>query len=177
MDKNIIRKEKLYLREQLTAVQVQIYSEKICKKLACYIHGTVGLYKSIHNEVNVDGVTCYADVVAYPKTLDDTTIVFYETNDSTNWKPGCFGVLEPQSERILHPDNFDILVVPLVAFDTRGNRLGYGKGYYDRYLKHTRALRIGVGYECQKVEKLIHEDHDFPLDMIISEEHIYDFRK
>ncbi|BBK21909.1 5-formyltetrahydrofolate cyclo-ligase [Amedibacterium intestinale] len=177
MDKKEIRKEKLYLRNQLSTAKVEIYSENICKKLTRYLHGTVGLYKSIRNEVIVDALACYADVVAYPKTLDEETIAFYETNIATNWKKGSFGVLEPLSEHIVQPVDFDVIIVPLVAFDIKGNRLGYGKGYYDRYLKHTHALRIGVGYECQKVDTLITESHDFPLDMIVSEQKIYDFRK
>ena len=177
MDKDVIRKEKLYLRNQLTSLQVQAYSEQICKSVACYIKGSVGLYKSIRNEVIVDALACYADVAAYPKTLDEETIAFYETNIATNWKKGSFGVLEPLSEHIVQPVDFDVIIVPLVAFDIKGNRLGYGKGYYDRYLKHTHALRIGVGYECQKVDTLITESHDFPLDMVVSEQSIYDFRK
>lgn len=109
--------------------------------------------------------------------MDEETIAFYETNIATNWKKGSFGVLEPLSEHIVQPNDFDVIIVPLVAFDVKGNRLGYGKGYYDRYLKHTHALRIGVGYEFQKVDTLITESHDFPLDMVVSEQSIYDFRK
>ena len=58
MDKKEIRKEKLYLRNQLSTAKVEIYSENICKKLTRYLHGTVGLYKSIRNEVIVDALAC-----------------------------------------------------------------------------------------------------------------------
>lgn len=60
------------------------------------------------------------------------------------------------------------MVVPAVAYDRRGNRLGRGKGFYDRLLGSTRATKIGVAYEFQIVDEIPTEPHDVPMDIIIS---------
>jgi 5-formyltetrahydrofolate cyclo-ligase len=81
------------------------------------------------------------------------------------------GIAEPRAEaKIVTPD---IVLVPLLAFDSSGHRLGYGGGYYDRTLEHLRArgkiLAIGIAYAGQEVETLPREAHDHPLDLIVTE--------
>ena len=76
----------------------------------------------------------------------------------------------------------DALLVPLLAFDESGYRLGYGGGYYDRTLSSLRAegqppLAVGVGFECQKLDAVPHADWDERLDMIITESQCYTIRK
>jgi len=75
--------------------------------------------------------------------------------------------MEPEGEKS-SPEKVDIVVVPAVAFDLQGHRLGYGKGYYDRFLKKTKAVKVGVAYDFQIVEKLPAEQHDIPVDLIIT---------
>jgi 5-formyltetrahydrofolate cyclo-ligase len=75
----------------------------------------------------------------------------------------------------------DLLIVPLLAFDNDGYRLGYGAGYYDRYLSEHRAKRtiraIGIAYAGQHVDKLPHEPHDEPLDAVVTEERVWRFER
>ncbi|MBI2707922.1 MAG: 5-formyltetrahydrofolate cyclo-ligase [Proteobacteria bacterium] len=66
----------------------------------------------------------------------------------------------------------DVLLVPLLAFDKTGHRLGYGQGHYDRYLHHHKPLTLGVGFKGQEVEKIAHQSHDVPLDFIVTEEEV-----
>ncbi len=99
----------------------------------------------------------------------------------SRWQPDCtmkhgpFGAMIPDREDLLIPE---ILIVPLVAFDARGGRLGYGGGYYDRTLEALRASRailaIGFAYEAQEAGELPLAPTDQPLDMIVTETRVRD---
>ncbi len=84
-----------------------------------------------------------------------------------------YGIPEPNKTFKIYPD---ILLVPLVAFDSRLYRLGYGGGYYDRYIeklsKKKKILTIGLGYSFQKVNKIPNNKYDKKLDIIITEKYI-----
>lgn len=102
-----------------------------------------------------------------------------------SWKPGeplisgAMNVPEPAaSAKERRPD---LLLVPLLAFDSDGYRLGYGAGYYDRYLSEHRRKRsiraIGIAYAGQHVDKLPREPHDEPLDAVVTEERVWRFER
>lgn len=84
---------------------------------------------------------------------------------------GAYGILEPSGEEIL-PEEIDFIIVPMVAFDRNLTRLGYGGGYYDRYLPKTKAFKCGIAYSFQEAGKLPHGEYDIPLDMIITEKEV-----
>lgn len=92
------------------------------------------------------------------------------------WEPplslvkGKFQIWEPPLTS--SPITPDILLVPLLAFDKRGHRLGYGQGHYDRYLQHHQVITIGVGFKDQEVDHLPSQPHDFPLNFILTETEI-----
>ena len=90
--------------------------------------------------------------------------------------PGFKGIREPDPDslRQLSADDLDLIIVPGVAFDSSGNRLGMGKGYYDRFLKHLRpsALKIALAFENQIVASIPWDDNDIKMDMIITEERV-----
>ena len=85
-----------------------------------------------------------------------------------------YGIPEPISKRKVYPE---ILLIPLMGFDNEFNRLGYGGGFYDRYLakkgNSRKILKIGVGFSLQKVSKIPTNQHDVSLDNIITEKKIY----
>lgn len=86
---------------------------------------------------------------------------------------GAFHIEEPTGEDCVDSEEIELIVVPAVAYDRAGNRLGRGKGFYDRLLSTTRATKIGVGYDFQLVECIPAEEHDVPVDMVITQsEHI-----
>ncbi len=68
----------------------------------------------------------------------------------------------------MNPDDIDLIIVPGVAYDNRGNRVGRGKGFYDRLLRSMRAIKIGIGYEFQIVNEIQAESHDVKMDIVIS---------
>ncbi|MCM1369682.1 MAG: 5-formyltetrahydrofolate cyclo-ligase [Candidatus Amulumruptor caecigallinarius] len=89
--------------------------------------------------------------------------------DESRIELGSFHIEEPVGNDTIDPDILDLIIVPGVAFDHKGNRLGRGKGFYDRLLSNTRATKIGVGYEFQIVEEIPTETHDVPMDAIVSQ--------
>lgn len=90
-------------------------------------------------------------------------------------KPGAYGIPEPGADGVLVPKSeLDGVFVPLIAFDTKGHRLGSGKGFYDRYLRGLNVPKVGVAFECQKHEGLLPaEAHDQPLDQVVTESRTY----
>lgn len=90
--------------------------------------------------------------------------------DESRLELGAFHIEEPTGDDTIDPDDLEVIVVPAVAYDKRGNRLGRGKGFYDRLLQTTRATKIGVGYEFQLVDDVPCEVHDVPMDMVITQQ-------
>lgn len=82
---------------------------------------------------------------------------------------GSFHIEEPTGSNTVDPSEIELIVVPAVAYDRKGNRLGRGKGFYDRLLKSTKATKIGVGYEFQLYDELPTEPHDVGMDMVITQ--------
>ncbi len=89
--------------------------------------------------------------------------------DESRLELGSFHIEEPIGNDIVDADDIELIVVPAVAYDRRGNRLGRGKGFYDRLLATTQATKIGVGYEFQLVDEIPAEKHDVPMDMVITQ--------
>jgi 5-formyltetrahydrofolate cyclo-ligase len=95
---------------------------------------------------------------------------------------GSFGVLEPRvplrtvPEKAVSCDEIDLAVVPGVAFDRQGNRLGHGKAYYDGLLRRlsSKTMVVGLAYECQIVPDIPLDDHDMPVNIVITEQAIYE---
>jgi len=101
---------------------------------------------------------------------------------SRHWRHNRFGILEHGSPRPVRAWQLDLLFVPLVGFDAHGNRLGMGGGFYDASLAHLRQrktwrrpLLVGVGYACQRVERLPDDPWDIRLDALLSERRFYRF--
>jgi 5-formyltetrahydrofolate cyclo-ligase len=89
-------------------------------------------------------------------------------------RPSTFGVPEPIGSEIPAEDgDIDAVVIPLIGFDDRCHRLGYGAGYYDRFLaSHPDIMRIGAGYACQRADRIPSEPHDITMHCIVTEQGI-----
>ncbi|HOU74530.1 MAG TPA: 5-formyltetrahydrofolate cyclo-ligase [Tenuifilum sp.] len=84
-------------------------------------------------------------------------------------KSGGFGIMEPKTGSIVNADEIDFAIIPGVAFDRNGNRLGRGKGYYDRTLPLLRnAVKVGIAYEFQIIDSVPVSEHDIPVDLVVS---------
>ena len=111
--------------------------------------------------------------VSLPIIQKDSQMNFYSWSKNDPLRINKFGIPEPITFKIFYPD---ILLVPLVAFDSRLNRLGYGGGYYDRYFekleKNKKVIKIGLAFSFQKISSIPINQYDKKLDFIITEKEI-----
>ena len=111
--------------------------------------------------------------VALPKVIDDKNMEFYEVRKISDIRKSPMGIPEPVGNYDSIDFRPDIFLMPGVAFDKKFNRLGYGRGYYDRYLSSKGygrfVWKVALAFACQVVERVPHDDRDIPLDMIITE--------
>lgn len=85
-------------------------------------------------------------------------------------------ISEPKSSECFDKRKIDLVVVPGVAFDSRGYRIGYGKGYYDDFLAGLKIPKIAIGFDLQVVERVPHEKHDVPVDMVVTDKRVLNCR-
>ncbi len=89
--------------------------------------------------------------------------------DESKLELGSFHIEEPSGNHTVDAADIEMVVVPAVAYDARGNRLGRGKGFYDRFLASTPAVKVGVGYDFQLLDEIPAEPHDVPMDIVITQ--------
>lgn len=134
----------------------------------------VGTYYAVGSEVTTELIIKRATIlgkkIALPRVEEDK-ITFYELSSTKSLIRGRFGILEPPPYEQMN--DIDILIVPGIAFDKKGNRLGYGMGFYDRLLSCKRTFSIGLAYSFQLLENLPHDKYDKRLNAIASEDGIY----
>lgn len=102
----------------------------------------------------------------------DLTHSWLKSTVEAELEPGIFGTFQPRILQPAQPGAWDLTIVPLLAFDRSGYRLGYGKGYYDRLLAIAPTPTIGVAFADQEVEHVPHEPHDIPLHWIVTEREV-----
>src|SRR5919198_2798458 len=133
----------------------------------------VGAYYAFGSEVKTDLIIEQAKPlgkkVALP-SVEGESLAFYELSSGRYLVKGRFGIMEPLPYGPV--DRIDLLVVPGIAFDKKGYRLGYGKGYYDKFLVKRKVFSIGLGYSFQLIESLPTVEHDKKLDAIATEDGI-----
>lgn len=160
----------------------QLIFERAHKIRAFQLAKRVHVYRDIRGEVATMAFIEYAwatgKEVYVPVVVGDVMRHIRVTH-ATQWIPGGFGIHEPVPDEhgdTLGDDGFtanDVVIVPLAAFDASCNRVGYGRGFYDRFLSATDAVSIGLAYECQKVVKVPVDIHDVPLRCVVTERQIY----
>ncbi len=116
--------------------------------------------------------------VAIPRVNQTTQCLEHiELNDDVVIKPGKWGIPEPVNGKMIAEEKIDLIIVPLLAFDTNGHRVGYGKGYYDKFLSLCRpgALKIGLSY-FEALDRISDtEQFDIPLNYCITPQRVYEF--
>ncbi|HHZ12396.1 MAG: 5-formyltetrahydrofolate cyclo-ligase [Caldicoprobacterales bacterium] len=183
--KKLIRKEMLALRNELTREEYLINNRNIRALFSTITYGYTPQnfmsYVNIGKEVNtrniIECLLLDGKKVSVPICVTETTrLIASQIYDLAELAPSHFGLLEPIAEfvRQVDPKEIEVVLVPGLAFDRRGNRLGYGKGYYDRFLikLSPRALKIGLAYSFQIIDEVPIDDFDIPLDIIVTEREI-----
>ncbi|MBN2558504.1 MAG: 5-formyltetrahydrofolate cyclo-ligase [Clostridia bacterium] len=137
------------------------------------------IYNPVRNELPVDYIRDY--LFAQGKNVSVPVIVSDESMRPSRIFKGCaeqegrYCIPEPAIKNYVSPNDLEVVFVPGVAFNPHGCRVGYGKGYYDRFLAGLKALRIGVCYEFQILgENMGTGAHDVPMDYILTEKRIYE---
>ncbi|HBN21931.1 MAG TPA: 5-formyltetrahydrofolate cyclo-ligase [Holosporales bacterium] len=132
----------------------------------------VGVYSALRDEASTNLLLNHLSEqgcsMALPRLTQEGEMHFHSWSQGTSLIKSPLGILEPASNSAIVIPH--LCIVPLLAFDEKKGRMGYGQGYYDRYFaKHPSIIKIGWAYECQKFDALITEDHDVPLDEVIYE--------
>lgn len=140
--------------------------------------GNCIFYVYVSAEIEVDTrsiiTQCFQDGkrVFAPRCISGTNIMnFYEIKSFDDLEKGAFGIMEPKKECIadLTDTSHCVCIVPGLAFDINGYRLGFGKGFYDRFLKNFKGSKIGLCYESCISDKLCRDEFDIPVNTIITD--------
>jgi 5-formyltetrahydrofolate cyclo-ligase len=113
--------------------------------------------------------------VALPR-MEGRIIVAVAYRSGDQVKPSSFGALEPAGGETVAPGEIDVVIVPGLAFDRSGHRIGYGRGFYDRFLGALRpdALTVGICFSVQLVDEVPHGRGDRPVDVVVTEDGLND---
>ena len=184
--KRDIRRLLLKKRNSLTEEQREQYDKLIAEQLFTFTQyvkaDTILIYASYQSEVSTYPIIKYAlntdKKIFCPKVLGPGVMEFYEITSLKDVVCGYKNIPEPKyvNNPYLNIENSNpLMLMPLVGFDHNKNRLGYGGGFYDRYLqKFPNIYKIALGYECQKYEMILPtEDTDIKPDRIITERMLY----
>ena len=140
---------------------------------------TILLYAAFGGEADLTGFAAEAarrgKVLAYPVCGENCSLAAAVPGPD-GWETGLYGIRTPVLERsvLLEPEQLDLVLVPCTAFDADCFRVGMGKGYYDRYLPRcTKAAKIGIALEVQRVAHAAVDEHDQRLDAFVTERGLY----
>ncbi|MCL9968052.1 MAG: 5-formyltetrahydrofolate cyclo-ligase [Aquirufa antheringensis] len=178
MKKAEIRKIVLAQRTELTEKVFRERSQRVIDSLSPLLTPgqTIASFKAIphRNEISLDSLE---GNFAFPRVTSAAEGTM-EMVLAAEFAISDWGIPEPVGGTIVIPTDFDIVLLPLLTFDLNGNRVGYGKGFYDRYLVNCRpdCLKIGISLfdPVDLIEEV--ESHDIPLDIAICPAKLYDFR-
>lgn len=135
---------------------------------------TIVAYYSLPDEVDthdfINSLLADGKTVYLPKVVSNETIVLCRYIGAESLSQGAFGIMEPVGSPMSDDEVIDVVLVPGMAFDADGNRLGRGKGYYDRFLSSLNPphpLLVGVCFDFQKVDMVPTEPTDFKVDVVV----------
>ena len=177
--KNRVRQAMRERREALSSSERLERSRRICGHVGDLIRDgeTVMVYSSKELEVNtrplVDKLLARGNPVIVPIIVrEDVSLRLSYLEDPSVLVLSTFGVPEPIGNEIpARPEDVDTIILPMLGFDRRGGRLGYGAGYYDRFLaRNPRIRRIGIAFACQEAGEVPCDANDFHMNLIITED-------
>lgn len=176
------------LQSSFTAEQYKIWNEALAKSLKPVMDqfprkSVVAAYQSMTKEAQLHSIFSQDLKFCFPKVTSKKMgeMEFREVpnaKDNSYFETGAYDILEPKAKcKVIESANIDICLVPLLAFDGEGRRLGQGKGFYDRFLAKFKGKRIGIAFEWQySPMPLPIEETDQVLDMVITEHCVRSFK-
>lgn len=183
--KDFLRKELREKRHKLSVKEVdnkssyiEIQLDKIISKLNAK---NIMLYYSFKNEVSTEKYILkllnndFNVILPYSKVSTRSIIPYLIKNLKEDLSKSSFGILEPNINinSVFPIDKIEVVVIPGIAFDIQGNRMGFGAGFYDRFLiKNENMIKIAICYDFQLLNSIPNEPHDVKMDIIITDERV-----
>ena len=179
MKKTQIRKKILKKRKYFNIKDKEINFSKLIELLKREVSSKkIGIYYPIGSEVStirlIENLRNKKYIISLPVIEKNFKMSFYEWNENSSLKINNFGIPEPFKLKKITPS---ALIIPTVAFDANLNRLGYGGGFYDRFInkieRSKKILKIGLALSCQKINKVPTNKFDKKMDYIFTENKVY----
>ena len=184
-DKTFLRSHYKKKRLSLTKQEVDHLSQRVCKQLDklniwklkhYHIFISILKYNELDTSSIINKLKSKQKIIIVPK-ISNNELVHVAINDETEYSLNEYGIKEPNDGNHFIIENLDIILIPLLAFDIEGHRVGYGKGYYDRFLKLTNnsTLKIGLSFfdPITKIQDI--DDNDVKLDYCVTPKQIHKF--
>ena len=185
MHKPITRRTVLLRRDTMPELAriaaSDLIADSVMQLIARFPAGTaIALYAPKGTEVDTARIDAFSRArrfrIAYPRVADTSKMLAFHEVTSDELVPGRFSLQEPSADApaVLLSD-ISAFIIPGLAFDRHGGRIGWGRGYYDVTLAaaNPQALRIGLAFECQLVEQVPRDPHDIPLHHVVTEAAVY----
>ena len=184
-DKTFLRSHYKKKRLSLTKQEVNHLSQRVCKQLDklniwklkhYHIFISISKYNELDTSFIINKLKSEKKNIVVPKILNNE-LVHIAINDQTEFSINEYGIKEPNNGNSFIIENLDLIFIPLLAYDLEGHRVGYGKGYYDRFLKLTNksSLKIGLSFfdPINKIQDI--DNNDVKLDYCITPTQIHKF--
>jgi len=177
-EKQLLRDRARALRSSLSMAEILEKSERICHNLMDVIDGQTPLmvYVSkpmeVHTRALIGQLLAQGKAVVVPIIEKETkTLRLSYIEDPAVLSRSTFDVAEPVGHELpAQASDVKAVIIPMLAFDKRGNRLGYGAGYYDRFLTtHPHMTRIGIAFACQEFQEIPTDSTDAGMDLIVTD--------
>lgn len=186
MTKQELRKMLKSQRAVLNEQEMHVYSHSLALRFEMLLSESiknVHLFLPIKNQKEVDTgfildllIQRNINCIISKTNIDEGTLTHYLFDDDTDIEVNIWGIPEPVNGKEVSEEDIDLVIVPLLGCDVKGNRIGYGKGFYDRFLEKCRpdCLKVGVGF-FPPLKEIPAEKHDIALDHYLSPSRSYHF--
>lgn len=173
MKKEFLRKKYKEKRDNIKnkVTKDNLIYQKVINNKDILSSKTLLIYISINNEVDTIKIINYflnTKNIAVPKIIDNNMFFCYVTN-LNDLTPGKYNIPEPTNENIVTDFDNAICIVPGICYDKKNYRVGYGKGYYDKFLSKNKIKTIGLCYKECMIEKIDNDKYDYKIDEVITD--------
>ena len=173
MKKEFLRKKYKEKRDNIKnkVTKDNLIYQKVINNKDILSSKTLLIYISINSEVDTIKIINYflnTKNIAVPKIIDNNMFFCYITN-LNDLTPGKYNIPEPTNENIVTDFDNAICIVPGICYDKKNYRVGYGKGYYDRFLSKNKIKTIGLCYKECMIEKIDNDKYDYKIDEVITD--------
>ena len=179
-NKKELRKELINLRNSVEnrTEKSENIQNILCEQDFYKSSKNVMIYSGINSEVStdllIDKIFSDNKTAVFPKCKENFRMSAIEVKSKNDLEKKAYGILEPISDKAFSKDKIDLIIVPAIAYDTDRNRLGYGAGYYDRFLADFKGVKVGLCFrELLIFKKLPISKYDIKVDIIITDDGIY----